>query len=65
MVVVSNKGELKELISQRIGQYGPKCDLNDIDVSKVTDMSHLFYSSIFDGEMANWDVSHVENMESM
>ena len=62
MVVVNSKEELKELINQRIGQYGPKCDLNDIDVSKVTDMSHLFYSSIFDGDISKWDTSNVENM---
>ena len=65
MVVVSNKGELKEFISQRIRQYGPKCDLNDIDISKVTDMSHLFYKSIFDGDISNWDVSNVKFMSYM
>ena len=36
MIVVHSKKELIKLINQRIGQYGPKCDLNDIDVSGVT-----------------------------
>ena len=65
MIVVNSKEELEKLINQRIGQYGPKCDLNDIDVSRVTDMSHLFDLSIFDGDISKWDTSSVENMESM
>ena len=62
MVVVNSKEELEELISQRIGQCGPKCDLNDIDVSKVTDMSYLFYRSKFNGDISKWDVSNVRDM---
>ena len=34
--------ELKNIIEQRIEQEGNKVDLNDIDVSKITDMSFLF-----------------------
>ena len=39
MIVVKDTEELIELIDQRIKEQGPKCDLNDIDVSRVTDMS--------------------------
>lgn len=60
-----NREELEELISQRIEQYGPKCDLNDIDVSKITDMSFLFCDMTFDGDISKWDVSRVKNMSSM
>ena len=45
MIVVNNRKELKKLISQRIKTLGPSCDLNDLDVSRIKDMSFLFYKS--------------------
>ena len=60
-----NREELEDLISQRIEQYGPKCNLNDIDVSKIADMSFLFCDMTFDGDISKWDVSRVKNMSSM
>ena len=62
MIVVNNKKELKELINQRIREQGLNCNLNDIDVSKVTDMSELFMSSKFNGDISAWNVSNVKNM---
>lgn len=53
MIVVNNKKELKELINQRVREQGLNCDLNDIDVSKVTDMSELFMSSKFNGDISD------------
>ena len=51
------KQELQTIIKQRIKQEGPEVDLNDIDVSNVTDMSNLFEKfSIFNGDISNWDV---------
>ena len=44
----TSKRELKKLIEQRIKEQGPKCDLNDIDVSEVRDMSFLFADSSFE-----------------
>ena len=61
----TRKSELKAIIRQRIEEYGPKCDLNDIDVSRVTDMSDLFFSSKFNGDISKWDVSRVRNMNGM
>ena len=65
MIVVNSKDELKKLINQRIEQHSPKCDLNDIDVSKIKDMSLLFDNSPFIGDISKWDVSNVEDMSWM
>ncbi len=37
-----------------IEQYG---EPNSWDVSKVTDMSYLFYESQFNGDISKWDIS--------
>ena len=65
MIVVENKSELKELINQRIKEQGPKCDLNDIDVSRIDDMSFLFSGSEFNGDISKWNVSKVMSMYDM
>ena len=59
------KDELKEIIKQRIKDEGNEVDLNDIDVSNITDMSNLFEDLDFDGDISNWDVSNVKNMSGM
>ena len=59
------KKELKEIIKDRIEKEGPNCDLNDIDVSQITNMSDLFYNSEFNGDISNWDVSNVNGMSHM
>jgi surface protein len=58
--------ELKDLIKQLITERGWKADLNDIDTSKITDMSELFnYLDKFNGNISLWDVSNVTDMRSM
>jgi len=60
-----DKHELKELIKKLIKERGNDADLNDIDVSQITDMSYVFMNSTFDGDISNWDVSNVEYMNHM
>lgn len=62
--------ELRELISDHIlvqaKETHTSVDLSDIDVSKITDMSKLFYK--FDYlekiNVSGWDISNVETLES-
>ena len=61
----TTKEELRKLIEERIERDGVNADLNDIDVSQITDMSELFDYSEFNGDISGWDVSNVENMERM
>ncbi len=65
MIVVNSIGELRKVIGQRIKEQGLNCNLNDIDVSRVDDMSSLFTWSKFDGDISKWDVSSVEDMTGM
>ena len=57
--------ELKQIIKDRISNDGSNCDLNDIDVSKITNMYDLFYNFDFTGDISKWDVSNVEFMSGM
>ena len=57
-----SKDELKDIILKRIKHEGNEVDLNDIDVSKITDMSNLFEYSEFNGDISKWDVSNVTDM---
>ena len=64
-----NQLELAGIIRQLVDKRGYKVDLNDIDVSKVDDMSYLFTGlhrlQHFNGDISKWDVSRVKNMEGM
>ena len=60
-----DKYELKRTINKLIKERGNKADFNDIDTSKIDDMSFLFDRTSFDGDISRWNVSSVESMEGM
>ena len=57
-----DKDELIDLLNKLIKERGNNADLNDIDTSKITNMSGLFLNSDFNGDISEWDVSNVTNM---
>src|SRR5574344_923321 len=61
----NTKNELELTIKERIENEGPECDLNDIDVSNITDMNSMFYISKFNGDISKWNVSKVTDMRYM
>lgn len=64
-IVALDLAHLKDLIRQAIEVDGHECDLNFIDVSQVTNMSHLFNNALFNGNISAWDTSKVMNMSYM
>ncbi len=61
-VIVTSREELAQLIDATIYHEGPHCDLNHLDISAVTDLSKLFQNNGFEGDISQWDVSNVTNM---
>ena len=59
------KEELRDIILHRIEVEGNEVNLNDIDVSEVTNMYGLFEYTNFNGDISKWNVSNVTNMNSM
>ena len=60
------KKELQDLLKQLIEERGNEGDFNDIDTSKITDMSELFNGiDKFNGNISNWDVSNVTDMDAI
>ena len=69
MIKINNKpntrDELKKIIQDRISKEGPNCDLNENNVSLITDMSYILYGMYFTGDISEWDVSNVKTMKGM
>lgn len=60
------KDELKDILTELIKKRGNEGNFNDIDTSKITDMSYLFFDmDNFNGDISNWDVSNVKRMSQM
>ena len=68
-LVPETKDELIKMIKSAIKEKGNNCDLNHIKTHKITDMSYLFSDeyelNYFNGDISEWNVSNVENMENM
>jgi len=62
-----DKKELLDLLEKLLKERGDNADLNDIDTSKITDMSFLFTFNRkkFNGDISQWDVSNVTDMKWM
>lgn len=65
VMVARSRAHLKALIDSMVWLEGDRCDLNGIDISRVTNMNYLFEFSLFDGDISKWDVSHVTEMDYM
>jgi hypothetical protein len=61
---VSEMTEMDELFSENnCGEFNG--DISRWDVSRVKNMSSMFYKSKFNGKISGWDVSRVEDMSYM
>lgn len=50
---------LQQLVQEHIDRLGPCCDLNHLDVSRVTIMDGLFQNSAFNGDISTWNTNKV------
>jgi len=63
-----NKTQLKDLLHQLFRERGNEADLNDIDTSKITNMSMLFANGEYinmNFNISQWNVSNVTSMSEM
>lgn len=59
-IVITSKVQLMDIIAA-----SPlNADLNHLDITALTDLSHVFHNSRFNGHISKWNTSNVENMES-
>ena len=60
-----DRDELQEILEKRL-EEDPDADLNDIDVSEITNMFKLFYKlNPHNINISDWDVSNVTDMSYM
>lgn len=64
-IVAESPTKLRALVARAIEDNGPNCDLNHLDVSRVTAFNDLFKDSPFNGDISRWDVSRAHSMASM
>ena len=64
-IIARNQEHLSMLIRQHQDKFTDACDLNHIDVSRVTSMKNLFAYSFFTGDISRWNVSNVRDTTGM
>ena len=64
-IVATDRAHLDFVIAERLEKYGPKADLNDIDVSAIEDFSMLFANQIFSGDVSRWNTGSATKMRGM
>ena len=62
--ITANDKNLRQIVLDEMDKHGDDADLNQIDVSNVTDMSSLFANTNFCGDVSDWNVSNVLVMNS-
>ena len=62
-----SKKELKNIINKLLDERGLDANLNDIDTSRITDLSYLFANikNIQNIDISEWNVSNVRDMGGM
>lgn len=56
---------IRKIVKDILWAKGEDADLNNIDVSAVTNMSNVFDSMGFRGDISQWDVSNVKTFRRM
>jgi hypothetical protein len=75
LIAAESKSHLVSLIDKGIKLFGDKCNLNWIDISKITSLSFIFKNYYdyyitterhrFNGDISLWDTSNVTDMQEM
>lgn len=75
IIVAESKSHLVSLIDKGIKLFGADCNLNWIDISKITSLSFIFKNYYdyyitterhrFNGDISLWDTSNVTDMQEM
>lgn len=75
LIVAESKSHLVSLIDKGIKLFGEDCNLNWIDISKITSLSFIFKNYYdhyittgrhrFNGDISLWDTSNVTDMQEM
>ena len=64
VAIPKDKDELRKIIEFYSENY-PEDSLNWLNVSGITDMSHLFEDTEYNGDISMWDTSDVTDMQWM